>query len=108
MHFFADAGGQIKPPRSRPIATVFHSQYGSLLQERPGRGRVECAGPVGQPLRPCHRRDALPRGTFNDGADGGSCGRKATPQNNLSPLGQLFSMTCRAQEMFPRKKIWVN
>ena len=29
------------------------------------------AGPVGQPLRPFHRRDALPRGTFNDGADGG-------------------------------------
>ena len=29
------------------------------------------AGPVGQPLRPFHRRGALPRGTLNDGADGG-------------------------------------
>ena len=29
------------------------------------------AGPVGQPQRPFHRRDALSRGTFNDGADGG-------------------------------------
>jgi hypothetical protein len=41
------------------------------------------AGPVGQPLHPFHRRDALPRGTFNDGADGGescACSRsKATP-----------------------------
>src|SRR5262245_51971775 len=29
------------------------------------------AGPVGQPWHPFHRRDALPRGTFKDGADGG-------------------------------------
>jgi hypothetical protein len=29
------------------------------------------AGPVGQPLRPFHRRDACPAAPFNDGADGG-------------------------------------
>jgi hypothetical protein len=29
------------------------------------------AGPADHPLRPSHRRDALPRGTLNDGAGGG-------------------------------------
>jgi hypothetical protein len=30
------------------------------------------AGPVGQPLHPFHRRDALPRGPFKGGGDGGT------------------------------------
>ena len=47
------------------------------LRDEPCRQRATLtAGPVGQPLRPFHRRDALPRGTLNDGADGGDDVRK--------------------------------
>src|SRR5262249_40802245 len=55
------------------------------------------AGPVGQPLHPFHRRDALPRGTFNDGADGGddaedeehsACNRRKRSRQNTGQTWQ--------------------
>jgi hypothetical protein len=67
-------------PSAQPLCTQCHAPGGRLegffSSTETSNVRVcakldSTAGPVGQPLHPFHRRDALPRGTFNDGADGG-------------------------------------
>ena len=47
------------------------------------------AGPVGQPLHPFHRQDALPRGPFKGGGDGGTMPKKDAPRASVdTAVGQ--------------------
>lgn len=45
------------------------------------------AGPVGQPLHPFHRPDALPRGPFKGGGDGGAMPKKDAPRASVDAAG---------------------
>jgi hypothetical protein len=69
------------PVSHRGPAQKAHSRQADLAPVQELQASVllldSTAGPVGQPLRPFHRRDALPRGTFCDGADGGDPNKQA-------------------------------
>jgi len=58
----------------------------------PNANLYSTAGPVGQLLHPLHRRGALPRGTFKDGADGGTMPKndaeRPSPESNSFDDGQ--------------------